>query len=69
MWAIHDDVRALLKSARAALEDGNAAGSIEKGRELVRTVLDMIYKEDNILFPMSMQVLEEEDWSEIYRGE
>ncbi len=69
MWAIHDDVRDLLKSARAALEDGNAAGSIEKGRELVRTVLDMIYKEDNILFPMSMQVLEEEDWSEIYRGE
>ena len=69
MWAIHDDVRALLKQAVAALAAGDEAELVARGRELCTTVVDMIYKEDNILFPMSLQVLQPEDWGEVRHGE
>jgi hypothetical protein len=69
MWAIHDEVRALLKKTRAAANGVDRALLLQSGPELVQKVLDMIYKEDNILFPMSLQVLDESDWREIRRGE
>lgn len=69
MWAIHDDVRTLLKQAVAALAAGDEAELGVRGRELCTTVVDMIYKEDNILFPMALQVLRPEDWGEVRRGE
>ncbi len=69
MWAIHDDVRALLKETRAALDGGDAFGLMSSGRTLVQTIVDMIYKEENILFPMSLDTLKPGEWGEIHRGE
>jgi DUF438 domain-containing protein len=69
MWAIHDDVRALVKETRAALQSTDAVTLTTKGKELVQVVVDMIYKEENILFPMSLQLLSEGDWAEVRQGE
>lgn len=69
MWAIHDDVRGLLKDTRQALKAADVAALKRAGQQLVNTVVSMIYKEDNILLPMSLQVLEAGDWSEVRRGE
>jgi DUF438 domain-containing protein len=69
MWAIHDEVRVLLKEVRAALAVDDRVQLGQKGPALVQTLVDMIYKEDNILFPMSLSILEESDWVEINRGE
>ena len=73
MWAKHDEARALLKKAIAALEA--AASSPGDLRKLVQgelkpasdAVLDMIYKEEQILLPMSLDTLTEEEWYEVYR--
>ncbi len=69
MWAIHDDVRALLKEARAAVAGGDARELVNSGRTLVQIIVDMIYKEENILFPMSLDTLLPGEWGEIHRGE
>lgn len=69
MWAIHDDVRALLKEVSAALQSADLAALAEKTPRLVRMITEMVYKEQHILFPMSLQILGEGDWAEIRRGE
>ncbi|MBA7628053.1 hypothetical protein ES703_35523 [subsurface metagenome] len=68
MWAIHDDIRAVLKKAKAQIEEGDVgvAGTLD---ELIVTIRDMIYKEENILFPMSMEALTTEDWLRVKEGE
>ena len=73
MWAKHDEARALLKKALAALE--TALKNPENLRGLVDAelkpasdaVLDMIYKEEQILLPMSLDTLGEDEWYEVYR--
>ncbi|HES58179.1 MAG TPA: DUF438 domain-containing protein [Firmicutes bacterium] len=69
MWGIHDEVRAELKQVRAALEAGEAQQFADMTRALLQKINDMIYKENNILFPMSLSVLSEEDWVRIRDGE
>jgi hypothetical protein len=69
MWAIHDDVRTALKTARAALGKGDAEGLAEWGGKAATMVADMIYKEDHILFPLSLQKLTRPEWIEIRFGE
>jgi uncharacterized protein len=73
MWGKHDETRALLRGAVAALasagEDPAAARAIAGGalRPLARAVRDMVDKEENILLPMSLDVLDEREWWEIAR--
>jgi DUF438 domain-containing protein len=69
MWAIHDDVRTVIKEGRAARGDGAAAAALSAARQLTTMVDDMIYKEEKILFPMSLEALTETDWIEARQGE
>jgi DUF438 domain-containing protein len=69
MWTIHDQVRALGKRTREAMNQGDLKGMAENGKELARVVSDMVYKEDNILFPMSLKTLTEDEWVEVRKGE
>ncbi len=48
MWAIHDDVRRLLKEFGGALDAGDLEGVSGKGAELAQTMIEIIYKEENI---------------------
>ena len=73
MWGKHDQTRELLKSA---IEGLGAAlqSSAEEIRVLVDLVLkpamdsieEMIYKEEQILFPMCMDTLSQADWYHVY---
>lgn len=74
MWAIHDDIRKELKDLRRQL--GQKIQTAEQASRLaVRTgrvlqmMQDMVYKEEKILFPMSLETLREEDWARVKRGE
>jgi len=72
MWAKHDDIRALLKDLGAALSVQDAATAEFKlvaataGQATAEAVEEMIYKEENILLPMSLNTLTEEEWGEIW---
>jgi uncharacterized protein len=74
MWGKHDEIRALLK---ASIESVSTADNITVGElgpiaELiiipaVKGISDMISKEEEILLPMSMDRLTNDDWYAIYR--
>ncbi len=69
MWAIHDDIRAGLKQARALVRDGDATGFVAVAQDLTQKIRDMIYKEEKILFPLSLETLDEADWAGVKKGE
>jgi hypothetical protein len=74
MWGKHNEARELMKNAVEAL---TAAKEItaEEAKTITEIVLkpasnaidEMIYKEEEILFPMSLDKLTEDEWYEIYR--
>ena len=75
MWGKHDETRGLLARAIEALEaaEGVNAAELQGVVDLVlrpasEAVSGMIYKEDNILLPMSLDTLSEAEWYEVYRG-
>lgn len=74
MWAKHDEARGLLKGALEALK---AEGEITLEefklvidlalKPAVQSVQDMTFKESEILFPMTLDRLNDHDWYEIYQ--
>jgi len=73
MWGKHNEAREMLKGA---IETLTAAKDItaEEAKTVIELVLkpaskavdDMIDKEEEILFPMSLDTLSDEEWYEIY---
>lgn len=74
MWGKHDEARDLLKASIEALSVQDRVGP-EEIRSLIEMVLEpateavegMTMKEEEILFPMSMDKLTEREWYEIAR--
>lgn len=69
MWAIHDDIRMMIREARGFLVDEKAADLVSLGKRLAEMMADMVYKEEKILFPMSLESLDEKDWARVKKGE
>jgi hypothetical protein len=73
MWAKHDEARQLLKRVERILsqEDLTADELIQLCDTTVEPALEevegMIFKEENILFPMALDTLTDQDWGEIWR--
>jgi len=74
MWGKHNETRGLLKSAmESLLAPGSGNPELLKNtiemqlQPAVKAVADMIMKEEEILFPMTMDKLTDENWYEIYR--
>jgi DUF438 domain-containing protein len=68
MWAIDDDIRARVKTARALAEAGDLVSVKAALPDLLGMVDDMIYKEEKILFPTALQVVTAEEWVRIASG-
>ncbi|TKJ43662.1 hypothetical protein CEE36_02970 [candidate division TA06 bacterium B3_TA06] len=69
MWGVHDQIREHLKAVRVGLTQGNLQAVKERSSKLAGAVLDMIYKEEQILYPMALEKLDETEWWEIRKGE
>jgi DUF438 domain-containing protein len=67
MWAQHDDVRAAIKIAKQQFKD-NDPKLFTTINEINITIRDMIYKEEHILFPMSLETLTDRDWVSVKKG-
>ncbi len=73
MWGKHDEVRNLLKTTIDGLQkteyisvsDAKAFNQLAV-EPVLEAVVDMIYKEEKILFPTALDMLTEQDWYEIY---
>jgi DUF438 domain-containing protein len=69
MWAIHDDIRALIKQARQTIADDNAAFAVSTCLALAKMADDMVTKEEQVLHPMAMDTLDDAEWTQIRAGE
>lgn len=72
MWGKHDQIRGMLKQIREILStDGDyTAGDVKILTDTfflpaITAIEEMIYKEENILFPMALDILAEKDWNTI----
>ena len=67
MWGVDDEIRAGIKETRKALMDykGNKEEIAEKLQETINKAIEMIFKEENILFPMALDTLIEDEWIKI----
>src|SRR5579871_3629222 len=72
MWAKDDEVRSLLEQLGQSLNLNSAtipewkAELLKAASAALNAVGEMIYKEENILFPMSLETLSEDEWAEIW---
>ena len=69
MWSIHDDIRASLKQAREAFANSDPEGTLTPLKEAIQAIRDMIYKEEHILFPASLDMLSDPEWIKVKAGE
>jgi DUF438 domain-containing protein len=69
MWAIHDDIRLMIKAVRGLLAEGRSAEVVTAGRRLADMMADMIYKEEKVLLPLSVETLDDRDWARVKKGE
>jgi DUF438 domain-containing protein len=73
MWGKHDETREFLKSCFALFNhDEEVTAEVLSGfiefafAPAIKSIEGMIYKEENILFPMCMDTLTEIEWFDIY---
>ncbi|MCF6094643.1 DUF438 domain-containing protein [Microaerobacter geothermalis] len=67
MWRIDDYIRDAIKETKRKLMNynGDKQAVIEGAAYFIQQIYDMIYREENILFPMSMNHLTEDEWIKI----
>lgn len=67
MWGVDDAIRLAIKEAKSKLTDyqGNKDEVIAVLNHVIKEVTEMIFKEENILFPMALQTLTEDEWVKI----
>ena len=72
MWGKDNEVRDLLKTALTKLDDINNQAELGEYKlkilaPLTEEIVGMIFKEENILFPTSLEKLSADDWVEILK--
>lgn len=69
MWRINDFIRDAIKDARKKLATyhGGKQAVIEVINFVIQEVITMIYREENILFPMALNNFTEDEWVKIAR--
>lgn len=70
MWGVDDRIRDAVKEVRTLLmenEQPDPEVVDEKLQYVIQEINEMIFKEENILFPMAMEHLTEDEWLKIER--
>lgn len=67
MWGVDDAIRFVIKDAKRALTSyaGYKNEVIELLDQVIKEVSEMIFKEEEILFPMALETLTEDEWVKI----
>lgn len=66
MWGVDDEIKAEIHALGRELV-GGTAGLEESLGSFLQRVRDMIYKEEKILFPLTLRFFSEQDWFMVYR--
>ncbi|PPA82178.1 PAS domain S-box protein [Brevibacillus laterosporus] len=67
MWGVDDSIRSAIKDVKQKLTNysGDKKAALDGIAFVISEVNEMIFKEENILFPMALQTLTEDEWVKI----
>ena len=67
MWGVDNEIRAQIKQFKGLLADTepDANTAADQFKKMSQDIIEMIYKEEKILFPAALQRLTEQEWAEI----
>ncbi len=66
MWGVDDEVRQLIKKAKEQAATGDMQSARAAAKDAIERITEMIFKEENILFPMMMDTFSPDEWKRIY---
>lgn len=69
MWALHDDIRALLKEVRLAIEANDGSLVEQKAPHLFSELERLMEIEEQRLLPRALELLEDDDWLDMREGD
>lgn len=67
MWGVDDEIRSEIRTLTKLVNKDNVYGLLDRVKAVVIRAEEMIYKEENILYPLALENFKEEEWLEIYR--
>ncbi|MFA7445683.1 MAG: PAS domain-containing protein [Flavobacteriaceae bacterium] len=69
MWSFHDTIREIFRIVRKNLDEGDFTSAKHNLGYLSQHLRRLLDVENNILFPNALEMLEEEDWIQMRKGE
>lgn len=69
MWTLHDDIRANLKYHKNLADEGDFTALLSTQESLLTSIQEMIFKEEKILYPVCLELIDQKDWITIREGE
>ena len=69
MWSFHDTIREQFRLLRKKIEGRNFAEARQDAQYLVSSIFRLLLTEDSVLFPNAMELLTEDDWKKVRKGE
>ncbi|MBR1759224.1 MAG: DUF438 domain-containing protein [Lachnospiraceae bacterium] len=67
MWGVDDEIKAEVARLSQTLTGENFAAEKASAKAVLNRMKEMIYKEENIFFPLCLEHLTEEEWLDAYR--
>ncbi|MEX1377301.1 MAG: DUF438 domain-containing protein [Eubacteriales bacterium] len=68
MWGVDDEIREMLKGVISKLEKEATPEITEEVNELTNRINEMIFKEEEIMFPMILEKFTQDEWIEIEKA-
>ena len=68
MWGVDDEIREMLKGVISKLEKEATPEIAEEVNELTNRINEMIFKEEEIMFPMILEKFTQDEWIEIEKA-
>jgi uncharacterized protein len=65
MWGVDDEIREIIREVAKQAEAGEAPGLKEKIEVLLGRIQEMVFKEENIMLPMLLENLTQDEWGRI----
>ncbi len=65
MWGVDDEIRTQIKEGISELKQGGRPQTKEKLETTLQKIIEMIFKEENIMLPMLTDVLTPDEWKHI----
>ena len=69
MWVLDDFVRDELKENRKMLDDGNEEEFIASQKSVAADIIDLIQKEETVLYPTSLAMITPEEFEDMKSGD